>query len=214
MFEAWMLRRLSAPTAAATLLLLSASGCVKEISSDERLDRETQNLSAKETPGAAELEKISCEDATEALIKARNVNRPETDRLVDYIELYSSLRKRTATFEDAMNRNPDLSYREGTQHLVNAKDTCIQQTADVRVEFETYMRELVGVPTVQEIKGGNTVTIARLDFNTLRQAIETLEPDDKDTLLNQVNAAAKRVAPSTPADEPAPASSGGRKRGR
>ncbi|WIG97327.1 hypothetical protein [Myxococcus sp. SDU36] len=215
MFEAWMLRRLSAPTAAATLLLLSASGCVKEISSDERLDRDTQNFSAKETPGAAELEKISCEDATEALIKARNVNRPETDRLVDYIELYSSLRKRTATFEDAMNRNPDLSYREGTQHLVNAKDTCIQQTADVRVEFETYMRELVGVPTVQEIKGGNTVTIARLDFNTLRQAIETLEPDDKDTLLNQVNAAAKRVAPSTPAaDEPAPASSGGRKRGR
>ncbi|NVJ06714.1 hypothetical protein HUW63_15875 [Myxococcus sp. AM001] len=215
MFEAWMLRRLSAPTAAATLLLLSASGCVKEISSDERLDRDTQNLSAKETPGAAELEKISCDDATEALIKARNVNRPETDRLVDYIELYSSLRKRTATFEDAMNRNPDLSYREGTQHLVNAKDICIQQTADVRVEFETYMRELVGVPTVQEIKGGNTVTIARLDFNTLRQAIETLEPDDKDTLLNQVNAAAKRVAPSTPAaDAPAPASSGGRKRGR
>ncbi len=210
-----MLRRLSAPTAAATLLLLSASGCVKEISSDERLDRDTQNLSAKETPGAAELEKISCDDATEALIKARNVNRPETDRLVDYIELYSSLRKRTATFEDAMNRNPDLSYREGTQHLVNAKDICIQQTADVRVEFETYMRELVGVPTVQEIKGGNTVTIARLDFNTLRQAIETLEPDDKDTLLNQVNAAAKRVAPSTPAaDAPAPASSGGRKRGR
>ncbi|WNZ65715.1 hypothetical protein QEG98_20170 [Myxococcus sp. MxC21-1] len=215
MFEAWMLRRLSAPTAAATLLLLSASGCVKEISSDERLDRETQNLSAKEMPGAAELEKLTCEDSTEALIKARNVNRPETDRLVDYIELYSSLRKRTATFEDAMNRNPDLSYREGTQHLVNAKDNCIQQTADVRVEFETYMRELVGVPTVQEIKGGNTVTIARLDFNTLRQAIETLEPDDKDTLLNQVNAAEKRVAPSTPAaDESAPASGGGRKRGR
>lgn len=210
-----MPRRLSAPTAVATLLLLSATGCVKEISSDERLDRETQNLSAKEMPGAAELEKLTCEDSTEALVKARNVNRPETDRLVDYIELYSSLRKRTATFEDAMNRNPDLSYREGTQHLVNAKDNCIQQTADIRVEFETYMRELVGVPTVQEIKGGNTVTIARLDFNTLRQAIETLEPDDKDTLLNQVNAAEKRVAPSTPAaDESAPAPTGGRKRGR
>ncbi len=211
-----MPRRLSAPTAAATLLLLSATGCVKEISSDERLDRETRNLSVKETPGAAELEKISCEDSTEALAKARNVNRPETDRLVDYIELYSSLKKRTATFEEAMTRNPDLSYREGTQHLVNAKDTCIQQTADVRVEFETYMRELVDVPTVQEIKGGNTVTIARLDFNTLRQAIETLEPDDKETLLNKVASAEKRVVPSTPAaDEPAtPASGGGRKRGR
>ncbi len=208
-----MLRRLSAPTSVATLLLLSATGCVKEISSDERLDRETQNLSVKETPGAAELEKITCDDSMEALAKARNVNRPETDRLVDYIELYSSLRKRTATFEEAMNRNPDLSYREGTQHLVNAKDSCIQQTADVRVEFEIYMRELVDVPTVQEIKGGNTVTIARLDFNTLRQAIETLEPDDKDMLLNRVGTAEKRVAPST-AEEPATPASGGRKRGR
>ncbi|ATB48095.1 hypothetical protein [Corallococcus macrosporus] len=208
-----MPRRLFAPTAAAALLLLSATGCVKEISSDERLDRETQNLSAKDTPGAAELEKISCDDANEALTKARNVNRPETDRLVDYIELYSSLRKRTATFEEAMNRNPDLSYREGTQHLVAAKDHCIQQTADVRVEFETYMRELVDVPTVQEIKGGNTVTIARLDFNTLRQAIETLEPDDKEVLLNRVNAAEKRVAPPA-ANEATPASGGSRKRGR
>ena len=207
-----MLRRLSAPTAA-TLLLLSVTGCVKEISSDERLDRETQNLAVKDTPGAAELQKLSCDDTTDALGKARNVNRPETDRLVDYIELYSSLRKRTSTFEEAMNRNPDLSYREGSQQLVNAKDTCIQQTADVRVEFETYIRELVDVPTVQEIKGGNTVTIARLDFNTLRRAIETLEPDDKESLLTRVSSAEKKVAPASepPPEEPA---AGGKKRGK
>ncbi|MFP2929417.1 hypothetical protein ACLESO_30310 [Pyxidicoccus sp. 3LG] len=209
-----MLRRLSAPTAA-TLLLLCTPGCVKEISSDERLDRETQNLAVKDTPGAAELQKLTCDDTAEPLTKARNVNRPETDRLVDYIELYASLRKRTATFEEAMNRNPDLSYREGSQAIVSAKDTCVQQTADVRVEFETYIRELVTVPTVQEIKGGNTVTIARLDFNTLRQAIETLEPDDKDALLDRVANAEKKVSPASPAasDEPAPAS-GGRKKTR
>ncbi len=207
-----MLRRLSAPTAA-TLLLLSVTGCVKEISSDERLDRETQNLAVKDTPGAAELQKLSCDDTTDALGKARNVNRPETDRLVDYIELYSSLRKRTSTFEEAMNRNPDLSYREGSQQIVNAKDTCIQQTADVRVEFETYIRELVDVPTVQEIKGGNTVTIARLDFNILRRAIETLEPDDKESLLTRVSSAEKKVAPASepPSEEPA---AGGKKRGK
>jgi hypothetical protein len=213
LFEVWMLRRLSAPTAV-SLLLLSSSGCVKEISSDERLDRETQNLSVKDTPGVAELQKLTCDDTTDALGKARNVNRPETDRLVDYIELYSSLRKRTATFEEAMARNPDLSYREGSQQIVNAKDTCVQQTADVRVEFETYVRELVEVPTVQEIKGGNTVTIARLDFNTLRQAIEALGPDDKEAMLTRVANAEKKVsataAPAPAAEEPA---QGGRKRG-
>lgn len=204
-----MLRRLSASTAA-TLLFLSASGCVKEISSDERLDRETQNLAVKDTPGVSDLQKLTCDDTTDALGKARNVNRPETDRLVDYIELYSSLRKRTTTFEEAMNRNPDLSYREGSQQIVNAKDTCIQQTADVKVEFETYMRELVEVPTVQEIKGGNAVTIARLDFNTLRQAIETLEPDDKDSLLGRVANAEKKISAASPPPEDT-SSSGGRK---
>ncbi|AKF81684.1 hypothetical protein [Myxococcus fulvus] len=209
MFEVRMLRRLSASTAA-TLLFLSATGCVKEISSDERLDRETQNMAVKDTPGVAELQKLTCDDTNDALVKARNVNRPETDRLVDYIDLYASLRKRTATFEEAMNRNPDLSYREGSQQFVNAKDNCIQQTADIRVEFETYVRELVEVPTVQEIKGGNAVTIARLDFGTLRQAIEALEPDDKDSLLGRVANAEKKISAASPAEEP----SGGGRKGR
>ncbi|WP_141324072.1 hypothetical protein [Myxococcus sp. AB025B] len=209
MFEVRMLRRLSASTAA-TLLFLSATGCVKEISSDERLDRETQNMAVKDTPGVAELQKLTCDDTNDALVKARNVNRPETDRLVDYIELYGSLRKRTATFEEAMNRNPDLSYREGSQQFVNAKDNCIQQTADIRIEFETYVRELVEVPTVQEIKGGNAVTIARLDFGTLRQAIEALEPDDKDSLLGRVANAEKKISAASSAEEP----SGGGRKGR
>jgi hypothetical protein len=202
-------------SAVATVVLLStATGCVKrEISSDERLDRETQNLSVGETPDATELAKLTCDNITEDLVRARNVNRPETDRLVDYISLYESLHKRMMTFEEAMVRNPDLAYREGSQQLVAAKETCTQQTADVRVEFETYMRELVDVPTVQEIKGGNTVTIARLDFKTLRQAIETLAPDDKEQLLVRVETAEKRVTPSAaakPEEETTP--SGGTRR--
>lgn len=200
-------------SAVATVVLLSTTGCVKEISSDERLDRETRNLGVSETPEASELAKLSCENITEDLARARNVNRPETDRLVDYINLYETLRKRTATFEEAMVRNPDLSYREGSQQLVAAKDTCIQQTADVRVEFETYTRELVDVPTVQEIKGGNTVTIARLDFNTLRQAIEALNPDDKEQLVMRVDTAEKKVAKAPPAEAKEDESSGSRRRG-
>jgi len=198
--------------AVATVLLLTTTGCLKEISSEERLDRETQYASAKNTPDAAALAKLNCEDTTEGLNQARNVNRPETDRVLSYIDLYTSLMKRTATFEEAMTRNPDLHYTEGSQQLVAAKETCIQQTADVKVEFETYVRELVDVPTVQEIKGGNTVTVARLDFNTLRQAIETLALDDKETLINRVSNAEKKVSPA-PGGEEQP-SGGGRKRGK
>lgn len=195
------------------MLLLSSSGCVKEITSDERLERDTRSVAVKDAPGVEALSKLTCDDTSAPLNKARDVNRPESDRLVDYVNLYSSLKDRTHTFEEAMARNPDLSYREGSQNLVNAKDTCIQQTADVRVEFETYLRELVDVPTVQEIKGGNTVTVARLDFGTLKKAIETLDPDDRESLVQRVNAAEKRVSTTAaPAEDSTP--SGGKRRGK
>ena len=202
-------------SAAATVLFLSVTGCAaKEITSDERLDRETTHLAVKDAPKAGDLEKITCENTSEELAKARNVNKPETERLQDYITLYETLRQHTQTFEEAMTRNPDLQYREGAVNIVNAKETCIQQTADVRVEFETYMRELVDVPTVQEIKGGNAVTIARLDFNTLRAAIETLAPDDKDSLLNRASNAEKKVSASAEPAEGSGTGSGKRRGGK
>jgi len=107
--------------------------------------------------------------------------------------LFESLKGRTAKFNEAMTRNPDLAYQEGSQELVSAREQCIQQTADVKFEFERYIRELVEVPTVQEIKGGTTVTVARLDFGTLKSAIESLNPDDRDQLLNRVSNAEKKV---------------------
>ncbi len=201
--------------AAATVLLLSATGCVKDISSEERLDRATSRSSMESTPDAASLAKLNCDDTVDALTNSRNVNRPETERVMSYIELYTSLVKRNDTFETALNRNPDLNYTAGSEQIVAARDNCIQQTADVRVEFETYVRELVDVPTVQEVKGGRMVTVARLDFNTLRQAIETLALDDKDLLLSRVDSAEKRVAAtsaSMESEEPTPAPS--RRRGR
>ncbi|RKG48660.1 hypothetical protein D7X30_40400 [Corallococcus sp. AB011P] len=196
------------------MLLLSSSGCVKEITSDERLERDTRSVAVKDAPGVEALSKLTCDDTSAPLNKARDVNRPESDRLVDYVNLYSSLKDRTHTFEEAMARNPDLSYREGSQNLVNAKDACIQQTADVRVEFETYLRELVAVPTVQEIKGGNTVTVARLDFGTLKKAIETLDPDDRESLLQSVNSAEKRVSATAAPAEDTSTTGGGKRRGK
>jgi hypothetical protein len=175
------------------LALLLMMACPKEISSDERLERATQRSDVKGSETAADLAKIKCDDTNNELTKARNDSRPETDRLVSYRELFDSLKSRVARFDEAMSRNPDLQFQEGSQELVTAKENCIQQMADVKVEFETYVRELVNVPTVQEIKGGNTVTVARLDFGVLREAIEALNPDDRDNLLNKVSNAEKKV---------------------
>lgn len=176
---------------AATSLL--SAGCVKDLPSEERLDRATADI--KVTPGIPpeELAKISCEDAPEELAAARDVNRPETERLQKYMKLYESLKKRTETFEDAFARNPDLSYDASSARFVTARDICVAQTADVKVEFETYTRELVEVPTVQEIKGGSAITIARLDFDTLRNAIELLALDDREAMFNKLASTEKRI---------------------
>lgn len=173
--------------------VLASFSCVKEISSDERLERATQKSEVKGTDSASDLAKIKCDDTNNELNKARNDSRPETDRVVSYKELFDSLKLRVARFDEAMSRNPDLQFQEGSQQIVSAKENCIQNMADVKVEFETYVRELVNVPTVQEIKGGNTVVVARLDFGVLREAIEALNPDDRDSLLNKVSNAEKKV---------------------
>jgi hypothetical protein len=178
-------------------LLVLPVGCVKEISSEERLERETSSSPVKDAIGAAELSKVNCQDTAQGLAKARNESRPEADRVVSYIELFESLKKRSAMFDEAMSRNPDLNYQEGSQELVAAKETCIQQVADVRVEFERYIRELVEVPTVKDVTGGKEVVVARLDFGTLRNAIEALSPDDKEQLLNRVSNAEKKVEVKT-----------------
>ena len=178
---------------AAFAFALCTTGCVKEVTSDERLERETAKTDVKEALGAKDLLKIKCDDTAANLAKARNENKPETDRVNDYIELYESLKARSAKFDEAMSRNPDLAYQEGSQELISAKEQCIVQVAEIRLEFERYIRELVDVPTVQEIKGGATVVVARLDFGTLKQAIETLNPDDRESLLNRVSNAEKKV---------------------
>lgn len=182
--------------AAGLSALIFTAGCAHNgPSSDERLDQETKGIDAPDdTIRRADLAKINCNDTGAQLAQARSDNRPEIERLNTYMSLYASLKKRVETFDEAMSRNPDLRYQDGNQPLVAAREVCIDQKADLEREFGTYVREIVDVPTVQEVKGGATYTVARLDFTTLKRAIQELHPDDEDSLIGKVNAAEKRVA--------------------
>ncbi|HVE81965.1 MAG TPA: hypothetical protein VND93_03925 [Myxococcales bacterium] len=188
-------------TAAALLLLLS---CVKDISSEERLEREISTGPAGAPVSAADLGKISCADASEQLAKARAAERDETARLMAYMDLYSSIKKKVTTLEDAMSRDPDIRYQDGTKNVVDAHGLCVQQQADVRLELESVVRDLVQVPIVEEVKGGSTVPAARIDFNTLRLAIEALAPDDKDALLGRIASAEKKLESEPAAGQAGP----------
>lgn len=197
------------PFAAAALTVLVPFACVKEISSEERLEREISPGPAGDRLSAEELAKISCGDVPEQLARAR-AERDETARLMAYMDLHGALKKKVGTLEEAMARDPDIRYQEATKGVVDSHGACVQQQADVRFELETFVRELVQVPIVEEIKGGNTVSVARLDFNTLRMAVEALGPDDKEALLVKIASAEKKIE-AEPAATGQPAR---RKRGR
>ena len=173
--------------------LTLSTACVKEITSDERLERETARSDALKTNTAAELAKIKCDVLNDDLGKARDGARTEEERLTVFTDVYERLKNRSSRFEEAMSRNPDLAYQEGSQNLVEAREACIQMTADVRVELESLIREIMQVLVVDEVKGGQTVKAARLDFAPLRAAIEKLELDDRESLQNKISNAEKQV---------------------
>lgn len=173
--------------------LLSISGCVKEISSDERLERETARSESMRTATAGELTKLKCDDINTELSKARDETRSEEARLTSYTELYVKVKERTVKFDDALTHNPDLAYQEGSQEITGARDGCVQSQADVRLDLEGLVREIMLMPTVDEIRSGSTVKVARLNFDVMRAAIEKLELDDKEALLTRLANAEKQV---------------------
>ena len=185
----------------ATALFLAISGCVKEISSDERLERETQSSLSGDVLDADALARVNCKDVEEQLASAKSESRSEADRVLVYVDLFRSLKTRTEQFEESMRRNPDLSFKEGSQEIVKARDLCVEQFADVRVEFDKYVRELVDFAVVDEVRGGATVKVARLDFEVLRKGINALAPADADLLLQRVSNAERKLGITPPTTE-------------
>lgn len=177
--------------ALSTALLFTS--CVKEISSDERLERETKRSEALSSATASDLVKMRCDDITSELSKARDDTAPEEKRLTIYTDLFDRVKDRTSKFEEALSRNPDLAYQEGSQEIIAARDGCIQSAADVRLDFEGLVREIIQLPVVDEYRDGKPVKAARLSFETLRGAIEKLSLDDKDALLTRLANAEKTV---------------------
>jgi hypothetical protein len=189
-----MNKRIVQVRSAALVLLTAASvGCVKEITSEDRLERETARSEALQSSTAAELARLRCDDVNRDLAKARDETRSEESRLTTYIDLYERVKSRTQQFEEALARNPDLAYQEGSQAIISARDGCVQSQAEVRLDLEGLVREVLVMPTVEEIRNNSTVKVARLNFETLRDAIEKLDLDDKEVLVGRLGTAEKQV---------------------
>lgn len=179
-----------------TALLASAfvvGGCVKNISNEERLDRETPSAEV----GALdfqELAQVSCGDAESRVNEIRQGSRPDVERLTAYMELYKALADRTEILSSAIRRDSDILYIPEYRPIVDAQTDCFTRTEEIKTEFERFTRELVDVPVVNEVrKGGRQVPVARVDYAVLRDAIETLELSDREELYANIAAAERRI---------------------
>jgi hypothetical protein len=183
----------------AFLSCMALAGCATEgaygPSGDNRLESATSGKGETSDTDKKTLEiaEKGCGDVAQKVQLARNDERPEADRLKGYADLYADLKNRVTTMDDGLTKNPDLKYKEGAQKVQDALEQCNQIYADVKNEFERFLREICELPVVQEVRGGAKVNVARMDFQVVRDAIEVLNPDDKDTLIAKIEAAEKKV---------------------
>jgi hypothetical protein len=182
-------------TVVVAAVAFSIQACHKGISNEERLERDTRQTHVDKLATSSEFARLRCDDASNTLFKARDDAQPEGERLKIYVDLYLSLQNRTKKLDAAIARNPDLAYQEGSQDVLDRQETCLRQATDVRIETERVLRDLAETPTVQEIQGGNIVVVPRVDFAVLRRAIEAIDIDDKQGLLQAIDNAGQKLGP-------------------
>lgn len=175
------------------VLAVFGSGCVKQISNEARLDREAPSDEVGEL-NYEQLSQISCGDTEERLKSVRQLVESEDARLNGYAELHTSLHERTQTLAMAIRRDQDLLYVEDYRSIIDAHAACEVQEAEVANEIERFVRELIAVPTVNDVRDGKRVTSLRVDSVALRGVIDALSLPDEAELYEQLLAAERSVA--------------------
>jgi len=163
-------------------------------SSDDRLENETSGKRSSE--GADDVADLKCDDLRKKLKESKFAERTEAETLKFYSDIYTKSRERVTKLDEAINRNPDLIYGAEGDAVKNNSEECRSTFADIASDFDRYVRSIMDPLIIQEVKGRDTVEVARVDFKVLREAIDALAPDDKDVLIGKIESAAARVKKS------------------
>lgn len=154
----------------------------------------------------AKATEFRCAELKPKYDEAKNPDRAEGERMQALMDVYVATKERSSQIEDAIARNPDLLYSRAAEVIKVNVDECRSFLADVRGDFDRFVRDVTDLPVIKEIQGNKDV--ARIDLAVVRDAIAALDPEDKDVLMKRVEAAEKKVESA----KPAPASKQGKKR--
>ena len=172
---------------------LSFSGCATGHDaygpeSDERLEEGiSASSSSKGSADAAALMAMSCQN-DESRLTSASTEANEVKKLKILTETFLSSKETYAKLDAAASSQTDLLYgKEGDQIKANLEG-CRDTSVAANNALDRFIRELVDMPVVQEMKNKRMVNVARVDFAIIRDAIAKLDPSDKEVLLNKLAA--------------------------
>jgi hypothetical protein len=197
--------KLSTATAAALfagvpLALVACAHPAYGPDSDSRLEAAVADdkKSAQSEEGVArQLSERSCGGDKKKLTDAEQDDKPDADRLKEYIRLYTDLLQRQKEIDKLIRDNPGAEFAGDGKTASQTLEECIALIADTHNSFDKFLREVVEVPISKEFQGTREVSVARVEFSLLRQAIDTLNPDDRENLSAKLDNAEHKLGPAT-----------------
>lgn len=153
---------------------------------DERLDEGASPSKSGGSIDANALMTLNCKDQDRALAAA-NIEADEKKKLITLGNAYQAAKTNFTKLDEAASSQTDLLYgKEGEQIKMNL-DGCRDTSASAYSAFDRFVRELIDMPVVQEMSDKRMINAARVDFATLRTAIDKLGATDKEVLLNKLS---------------------------
>lgn len=174
---------------------LFAAGCAHPAygpSGDARLEKAVDEGRSKDSVqdvSAEALSKQRCTGYREKLLRAKSDDVPEVDRLAQFEALYKDLKSKNDYLDSALASNPDLQFAGDTQ-VPKIREECVDALAEVKQSYYAFVADISDLLVVKDVHGKPA---PRLDFKKFREAINVLDPDDRDQLLARVDAAEHRI---------------------
>lgn len=177
----------------ATLLVVGCAHPAYGPSSDARLEAATSSSTSSE---GADVAGLKCGELKGKFAVSRDSEVPESERLTKMTEVFVAAKERSTKLDDAVAKNPDLLYSAEADVIKANLDECRTFFADVRSDFDRFIRDLCDLPVIKDVASSRDV--ARVELGVLRAAITALDSDDKDVLMNKVDAAERKTGGGKP----------------
>ena len=166
-------------------------------SSDDRLESAVKEAQTGDTLSddavGKEIQKRTCTGQRKQLSDAIRDDKPDSERLTAVMKIYAELKQKGDELDKIIKANPGAEFATAGKTASQTLDECNSLLADARSGFDRLIREITELPVLKEFHGSSELAVARVDFKLLRQAIDALDPDDRDALTARVETAEQRV---------------------